>query len=382
MYSRYSGKPVMSNPLLQPYDLPPFSQIRPEQVKPAIEQIIAESRAQLEALLANPPAQWSWSTLIEPLDALGERLSQAWSPVSHLNAVMNTPELRDAYNSCLPLLSQFSTEMGQNQKLYEAYRQLRDSEGFDALDPAQQTIIEHALRDFRLSGIALPPAQQKRYGELKMRLSELQSRFSNQLMDATQAWTKHVIDARQLDGLPESALAQARQAAEARDLDGWLITLEFPSYYAVMTYANDRALREEVYTAYSTRASDQGPHAGENDNGPLIAEILQLRQELAELLGYANYAELSLATKMAESTDQVLGFLRDLASRSRPYAEADLQALHDFAATQGCTDLQSWDTGYYAEQLRQHRYAISQEELRPWFPVDRVLQGMFETASR
>ena len=372
----------MSNPLLQPYDLPPFSQIRPEQVKPAIEQIIAESRAQLEALLANPPAQWSWSTLIEPLDALGERLSQAWSPVSHLNAVMNTPELRDAYNSCLPLLSQFSTEMGQNQKLYEAYRQLRDSEGFDALDPAQQTIIEHALRDFRLSGIALPPAQQKRYGELKMRLSELQSRFSNQLMDATQAWTKHVIDARQLDGLPESALAQARQAAEARDLDGWLITLEFPSYYAVMTYANDRALREEVYTAYSTRASDQGPHAGENDNGPLIAEILQLRQELAELLGYANYAELSLATKMAESTDQVLGFLRDLASRSRPYAEADLQALHDFAATQGCTDLQSWDTGYYAEQLRQHRYAISQEELRPWFPVDRVLQGMFETASR
>ena len=372
----------MSNPLLQPYDLPPFSQIKPEQVKPAIEQIIAESRAQLEELLANPPAQWSWSTLIEPLDELGERLSQAWSPVSHLNAVMNTPELRDAYNSCLPLLSQFSTEMGQNQKLYEAYRQLRDSEGFDALDPAQQTIIEHALRDFRLSGIALPPAQQKRYGELKMRLSELQSRFSNQLMDATQAWTKHVIDARQLDGLPESALAQARQAAEARDLDGWLISLEFPSYYAVMTYADDRALREEVYVAYSTRASDQGPHAGENDNGPLIAEILQLRQELAELLGYANYAELSLATKMAESTDQVLGFLRDLASRSRPYAEADLQALHDFAATKGCTDLQSWDTGYYAEQLRQHRYAISQEELRPWFPVDRVLQGMFETASR
>src|SRR5690606_13410905 len=292
------------------------------------------------------------------------------------------PELRDAYNSCLPLLSQVSTEMGQNQELYEPYRQQRHSEGIHALHPAQQTIIEHALRDFRLSGIALPPAQQKRYGELKMRLSELQSRFSNQLMDATQAWTKHVIDARQLDGLPESALAQARQAAEARDLDGWLITLEFPSYYAVMTYANDRALREEVYTAYSTRASDQGPHAGENDNGPLIAEILQLRQELAELLGYANYAELSLATKMAESTDQVLGFLRDLASRSRPYAEADLQALHDFAATQGCTDLQSWATGYYAEQLRQHRYAISQEELRPWFPVDRVLQGMFETASR
>lgn len=372
----------MSNPLLQTYDLPPFSQIRPEHVKPAIEQIIADSRAQLDELLGNPPAQWSWSTLIEPLDELGERLSQAWSPVSHLNAVLNTAELRDAYNSCLPLLSQFSTEMGQNQKLYEAYRQLRDSEGFDRLDPAQQTIIEHALRDFRLSGIALPPEQQKRYGELKMRLSELQSRFSNQLMDATQAWSKHITDAARLDGLPESALAQARQAAEAQGLEGWLITLEFPSYYAVMTYANDRALRQEVYTAYSTRASDQGPNAGQHDNGPLIAEILELRQELAGLLGYANYAELSLATKMAESTDQVLGFLRDLASRSRPHAEADLRALREFAASKGCADLQSWDTGYYAEQLRQHRYAISQEELRPWFPIDRVLQGMFETASR
>ncbi|CEA04831.1 oligopeptidase A [Pseudomonas saudimassiliensis] len=372
----------MSNPLLQSYDLPPFSSIQPSHIKPAIEQVLADSRAQLAALLDNPPAQWSWSTLVEPLDEMGERLSRAWSPVSHLNAVMNSPELRDAYNACLPLLSQFSTEMGQNQKLYDAYRQLADSASFAELEPAQQTIIEHALRDFRLSGIALPPEQQQRYGELQMRLSELQSRFSNQLMDATQAWTKHITDASQLDGLPESALAQAQQAATARGLDGWLITLEFPSYYAVMTYANDRALREEVYTAYCTRASDQGPNAGEHDNGPLIAEILQLRQELASLLGYANYAELSLATKMADSTDQVLGFLRDLGQRSRPFAEADLQALKEFAASQGCHDLQSWDTGYYAEQLRQHRYAISQEELRPWFPVDRVLQGMFGVVGR
>ncbi len=226
----------MSNPLLQSYDLPPFSSIQPSHVKPAIEQIIADSRAQLAELLDNPPAQWSWSTLVEPLDEMGERLSRAWSPVSHLNAVMNSAELRDAYNSCLPLLSQFSTEMGQNQALYTAYRQLADSAGFAELDPAQQTIIEHALRDFRLSGIALPAEQQQRYGELQMRLSELQSKFSNQLMDATQAWTKHITDASQLDGLPESALAQARQAAAARELDGWLITLEFPSYYAVMTF--------------------------------------------------------------------------------------------------------------------------------------------------
>ncbi len=367
----------MSNPLLQPYDLPPFSSIRAEHVKPAIEQVLADSRALLANLLDNPPQKWTWATLIEPLDEMGERLSRAWSPVGHLNAVMNTPELREAYNSCLPLLSEFNTELGQNQKLFEAYSQIFESKDFASLDQAQQTIIEHALRDFRLSGIALPQAQQKRYGELKLRLSDLQSRFSNNVMDATQAWSRHITDASVLDGLPESAMAQARHAAQGKELDGWLINLEFPSYFAVMTYAHDRALREEVYTAYCTRASDQGPHAGEHDNGPLIDEILGLRQELAELLDYANYAELSLATKMAKSTDQVVGFLRDLALRSKPFAEQDLQALRNFAAEQGCVDLQSWDVGYFSEQLRQHRYAISQEELKPYFPIDKVLQGMF-----
>ncbi|SDS56612.1 oligopeptidase A [Halopseudomonas sabulinigri] len=367
----------MSNPLLQPYDLPPFSAIRAEHVKPAVEQILADSRAQVEALLANPPAQWSWANLVEPLDDMGEKLSRAWSPVSHLNAVMNSPELREAYESCLPLLSQYFTELGQNQALFEAYQQLANSAEFTRLDKAQQTIIEHALRDFRLSGIALPPAQQKRYGELQMRLSELQSRFSNQVLDATQAWTKQLSDAAQLDGLPDSALEQARQAAAARELDGWLVTLDFPSYYAVMTYANDRALREEVYTAFCTRASDQGPNAGQLDNGPIIEEILTLRQELAELLGFANYAELSLATKMAESTDQVLGFLRDLGQRSKGHAEQDLAALRAFAAEQGCAELQPWDVGYYSEKLRQHRYAISQEVLRPYFPVNTVIKGMF-----
>ncbi|MEH6567249.1 MAG: oligopeptidase A [Halopseudomonas sp.] len=372
----------MSNPLLQPYDLPPFRAIRAEHVKPAVEQILADSRTQVQALLANPPAQWSWSNLIEPLDDMGEKLSRAWSPVSHLNAVMNSPELREAYESCLPLLSQYFTELGQNQALFEAYQQLANSNEFRQLDQAQQTIIEHALRDFRLSGIALPPEQQKRYGELQMRLSELQSTFSNQVLDATQAWTKQITDAAQLDGLPESALEQAKQAAEARELEGWLITLEFPSYYAVMTYATDRALREEVYTAFSTRASDQGPHAGKLDNGPIIDEILALRQELAELLGFANYAELSLATKMAESTDQVLGFLRDLGQRSKSYAEEDLAALRAFAAEQGCAELKPWDVGYYSEKLRQHRYAISQEVLRPYFPVNTVIKGMFAVVQK
>tara|TARA_R110002012_G_scaffold149643_3_gene308787 strand:+ start:1510 stop:3555 length:2046 start_codon:yes stop_codon:yes gene_type:complete len=367
----------MSNPLLQPYDLPPFSAIRAEHVKPAIEQILADSRNQVQALLATPPAQWTWSNLIEPLDDMGEKLSRAWSPVSHLNAVMNSPELREAYESCLPLLSQYYTELGQNQALFEAYQQLANSAQFATLDKAQQTIIEHALRDFRLSGIALPPEQQKRYGELQMRLSELQSTFSNQVLDATQAWTKQISDVAQLDGLPDSALEQAKQAAEARELEGWLITLDFPSFYAVMTYATDRALREEVYTAFCTRASDQGPNAGKLDNGPIIDEILTLRQELAELLGFANYAELSLATKMADSTDQVLGFLRDLGQRSKSYAEEDLSALRAFAAEQGCSDLQPWDLGHYSEKLLQHRYAISQEVLRPYFPVNTVIKGMF-----
>ena len=210
-----------------------------------------------------------------------------------------------------------------------------------------------------------------------MRLSELQSTFSNQVLDATQAWTKQISDAAQLDGLPDSALEQAKQAAEARELEGWLITLDFPSFYAVMTYATDRALREEVYTAFCTRASDQGPNAGKLDNGPIIDEILTLRQELAELLGFANYAELSLATKMADSTDQVLGFLRDLGQRSKSHAEEDLSALRAFAAEQGCSDLQPWDLGHYSEKLLQHRYAISQEVLRPYFPVNTVIKGMF-----
>ena len=210
-----------------------------------------------------------------------------------------------------------------------------------------------------------------------MKLSELGSRFSNQLLDATQAWTKHIEDESLLAGITESAKAQMQQAAEAKNLQGWLITLEFPSYYAVMTYADNRALREELYAAYCTRASDQGPNAGQNDNGPVMAEILELRQELARLLGFANYSELSLASKMADSTEQVLSFLRDLAVRSKPFAEQDLTELRAFAAEQGCNDLQSWDVGYYSEKLREQRYSISQEILRAYFPIDKVLSGLF-----
>ncbi|WAJ37501.1 oligopeptidase A [Pseudomonas sp. GOM7] len=366
-----------NNPLLQDFDLPPYSQIKPEHVEPAIDQILADSRAAIVTLLEQQQAKPSWDGLVLALDELGARLGRAWSPVSHLNAVCNSPELRAAYEACLPKLSQYWTEMGQNKPLFDAYDALAKSPAAEGFDVAQKTILEHALRDFRLSGIDLPVEQQKRYGEIQMRLSELTSKFSNQLLDATQAWTKQVTDEALLSGLTDSAKAQMKQAAEAKGLDGWLITLEFPSYYAVMTYADDRALREEVYAAYCTRASDQGPNAGENDNGPLMSEILDLRQELARLLGFANYSELSLASKMAENTEQVLSFLRDLAVRSKPFAEQDLAELQAFAAERGLNDLQSWDVGYYSEKLRQQRYSISQEEVRAWFPVDKVLSGLF-----
>ena len=366
-----------ANPLLQDFDLPPYSLIKPEHVEPAVDAILADSRKAIAELLKSQQANPSWNGLVLALDELNARLGRAWSPVSHLNAVCNNAELRAAYEACLPKLSEFWTEMGQNKPLFEAYAALAKSPEAATFDVAQKTILEHALRDFRLSGIDLPAEQQKRYGEIQMKLSELGSQFSNQLLDATQAWSKHVTDEAQLAGLTDSAKAQMKQAAEAKGLDGWLISLEFPSYYAVMTYADDRALREEVYTAYCTRASDQGPNAGQHDNGPVMAQILDLRQELARLLGFAHYSELSLASKMAEDTDQVLHFLRDLAVRSKPFAERDLSELRAFAAEQGVAELQSWDVGYFSEKLRQQRYSLSQEEVRAWFPIDKVLSGLF-----
>ncbi len=371
-----------NNPLVQPYDLPPFSAIRAEHVKPAIEQILADNRVAIADILARQGNTPDWAGLILAMDELDSRLGAAWSPVRHLNSVCNSPELREAYESCLPALSAYSTEMGQNRALFQAYEALAASPQAAGFDIGQKTLLENALRDFRLSGIDLPPAQQQRYAEVQSKLSELGSQFSNQLLDATQAWTKLVADASALDGLPESAIAQMAAAAQAKDLEGYLITLEFPSYYAVMTYANDRALREELYTAYCTRASDQGPNAGQNDNGPVMEQILDLRQELAGLLGFANFAELSLATKMAESSDQVLSFLRDLATRSKPFAAQDLEQLKAYAAQQGCPDLKSWDTGYYGEKLREQRYSVSQEVLRVYFPIDKVLGGLFAIVQR
>ncbi len=372
----------MPNPLLEMTDLPPFGAIKPEHVEPAVDVVLAENRAEVERLLSAGES-CSWGSLVAPLEALDDRLNRIWSPVSHMNSVVNNPELRKAYETCLPKLSDYSTEMGQNEPLYQAFESIRASDEFTRLNTAQQKVIEHNLRDFRLSGVALPAAQKARYKELKAELSQLTTTFSNNLLDATNAWNKLITDEAGVSGLPESSKGMLKQAAEREGQQGWRVTLEFPSYFAVMTYADDRALREEVYQAFVTRASDKGPDAGKWDNSEVMDEILAIRHELAQLLGFQNYAERSLATKMAEEPQQVLDFLRDLAGRSLELAKADLEELHRYAREQhGMAELQPWDLGYYAEKLRQAKYAISQEDLKPYFPENRVVEGLFEVVNR
>lgn len=372
----------MSNPLLASYDLPLFSAIKPEHVRPAVEQILKDNRAAIEALLA-PGKVYTWDNLVAPLEDLDDRLNRAWSPVGHLNSVVNSDELRDAYNACLPLLSEYATEVGQNEALYQAYRSIAEREDFASLAPAQRRIIENALRDFRLSGVDLAPPQKRRFKEIAQELSRLGSQFQDNLLDATQAWKKHIEDEAQLAGLPQSAKDLARQTAAAEGKEGWLFTLEYPSYIAVMTYADDRKLRKDVYTAYTTRASDQGPNAGRWDNSEIMEQLLALRHEEAQLLGFRDYAELSLATKMAPSAAEVLNFLNDLADRSLVYARRDLEELRAFAAQHLELHLpEVWDLAYVSEKLRQHKYQISEEEIRTYFPVDRVVAGLFAIVER
>lgn len=372
----------MSNPLLQPQLLPAFSQIQPQQIEPAIDQLLQDHRDGVEQLLSALETV-SWDTLVAPLEQMNDRLAQAWSPVSHMNAVVNSDELREAYNACLPKLSQFWTEMGQHQGLYEAFNKLAESEHFQTLSEAQQKVITNTLRDFRLSGIALNDSDKQRYAELQQKLSELTTKFSENVLDASNAWNKLIIDEAELAGLPPMAMAAAKQLAESKEQQGWLLTLDFPSYLAVMTYADSRELRKEVYTAFATRASDQGPGEGQWDNSEVMTEILTLRLELAQLLGFANYAEYSLATKMAETPDQVLQFLNDLAEKSQPVAKKDYLQLCDFAREeQGVEALEAWDLAYYGEKLKQARYAISEEQIRPYFPLPKVLDGLFQVTGK
>jgi len=372
------------NPLLETHTLPPFAEIRPEHVVPAIERILDENRDAIDRLAARAERETpTWESLAAPLEALNDRLSQAWSPVSHLNGTMNNPELREAYQACLARLSEYGTWLGQHEGLFRAYQSLRDSPAWAELDAAQQRSVDNTLRDFRLAGVDLPADAKRRYGEIQARLSELSNTFANQVLDATQAWHKDVTDADALDGLPQSALDTLRANAEAKGVDGYRITLDFPSFFPVISYASDRELRREIYTAFVTRASDVGPDAGEFDNAPVIEEILALRQELATLLGFATYADYSLATKMAESPRQVLDFLADLAERAHPQAQEEFNELEAFARESlGLESLEPWDVGYASEKLREARYAISPEQLRPYFPAPQVIDGLFRVTGR
>lgn len=372
----------MTNPLLTPFELPPFSKIKPEDIVPAVKAALADCRAEVERVVAQD-APFTWDNLCQPLAEVDDRLSRIFSPVSHLNSVQNSPELREAYEQCLPLLSEYGTWVGQHEGLYQAYRSLKEGAGFAVLTKPQKKAVENSLRDFELSGIGLPKEKQQRYGEIMARLSELGSAFSNNVLDATMGWSKLITDEKELSGLPESAMAAAKALAESKEKEGWLLTLDIPSYLPVMTYADNRELRHEMYQAFTTRASDQGPNAGQWDNSEIMAETLQLRHELAQLLGFKSYADKSLATKMAENPQQVLSFLNDLAERARPQGAQELAELRKFTRKHyDVTELEAWDITYYSEKQKQHLYSISDEQLRPYFPEQRVLSGLFEVVKR
>lgn len=371
----------MTNPLLVSTGLPLFSQIKSEHVLPAVKQVIADCRKVIEHVVDQN--HYTWDNLVQPIDEADEKFSRVWSPISHLNSVKNSPELRDAYEACLPLLSEYSTWVGQHKGLYEAYKYLHASNEFSKLTKAQQKSVTNALRDFELSGIGLSSEKQQRYGEIVAKLSELSSNYSNNVLDATMGWSKLITNIDELSGLPESALAAAKSQAEAKEQQGWLLTLDMPSYIPVMTYCDNRDLRYEMYFAYSTRASDQGPNAGKWDNTGNIEQILALRYELANVLGFDTYANKSLATKMAQDPNQVISFLTDLAVKAKPQGEEELKELKRFAYEYyGASDLKPWDVTYYSEKQKQFLYTINDEELRPYFPEDRVIRGLFEVVNR
>ena len=371
----------MSNPLLVNSALPQFSQIQNSHIEPAIDQLLERCRAARDKVIAKA-TDVSWESLVTDLEGLDDQLNNAWSPVSHLNAVRNNDELREIYTRCIAKLSEYGTEIGQNTELYNAYVDLAEGVHYKGLSQAQKKTVELALRDFRLAGVALPEQEKLRFKDIQARLSELSNQFSNHVLDATMAWSESFDSEESLKGLPESALAMARQAAESKDESGYRVTLDIPSYLAVMTYADDRDLRARMYTAYVTRASDQGPNAGQWNNDSLIDEILALRHEMSEMLDFSNYAELSLASKMAPSCDEVESFLLELANRCRHQAEGELEELRQFALeTDGIEELKAWDITYYSDKLKEARYSISQEALRPYFPIDRVLKGLFDISS-
>jgi len=367
--------PRMDNPLLGQDPLPRFVQIRPEHVEPAVRQLLERNRVRIGELAALPKP--TFATLIEPLEELQHGITRTWSPVSHLNAVLNSDALRAGYNACLPLLSAYQTDLAQSEPLFRAYRTIAERDAA-ALAPVQRRVIEHAVRDFRLAGVALPPEKKARFKTVMQELTQLQAKFEENVLDAANAWSWHVTDPDELRGLNEMLVELAARRASERKLTGWILTLDQPTYVAVLTDAESESLRRAFYEAWTTRASDRGPGAGRWDNSPVMGEILQRRHEAARLLEFPNYAEYALATRMARSVPEVLEFLHELARSARPAAVAEFAELEEFAGQ----ELSAWDVGFHSERLQRARFAVSQEELRPYFPLPRVLAGLFAVAER
>jgi len=367
-----------TNPLLNftPNALPAFDRIRPEHVLPALEQVLAQARARVAELCAG--ARPDWDSLMQPLAEIEEHIARVWGPVAHLNAVCDSETLRPVYQQGVAMMAEWHTELAQNRALFAAIRALAEHPSFASLPAARQQVVRHMLRDFRLAGAELEGPARTRFCEIQKRLSELGMLFEQHVLDATQAFTLHLTEPADVAGLPPSLLNAASQRARERGKSGWLFTLDAPSYVPFMQYAERRDLRERMYRAHATRASE-----GELDNGPIIDEILRLRREAASLLGFSCYAEWSLASKMADNVDEVLAFLHELKEKSRPHAEREIEQLRSFARQAlGLTRLEAWDIPFASERLRQKTYAISQEELKPYFPEHRVLAGLFALAER
>jgi oligopeptidase A len=363
------------NPLLDFSGLPRFRDFRPDLVGPAIDTLLAENRALIERITASPEAP-GWDDFVQPLEDANERLFRAWGQVSHMNAVMNSAELREVYNATLPKIAQYGTELSQHEGLFRKYKELRTSPSFAVLTPARVRVVENRLRDFRLGGAELSDADKASFKTIAERLAELSSKFSDNVLDATNAFALYVRDAAEVAGIPDDVLTAAATAARKDGRDGWKFSLQMPSYLPVIQYADNRLLRERMYRAYTTRASELGDPL--LDNSAVIDEIITLRREEARLLGYGSFAEVSLVPKMAEGPEQVLTFLRDLGKRAKPFAERDFRELQDFARTRlGIEKLESWDIAWASEKLRVERYAFSEQDVKQYFPEDRVVSGMF-----
>ncbi|HXN15368.1 MAG TPA: M3 family metallopeptidase [Usitatibacter sp.] len=371
----------MSNPLLDFSGLPRFAAIRPDHIEPAIDQLIGEGRIAIERLAAfdKPP---TWENFVEPLDDANERLARAWAQANHLNAVMNSPQLREAYNATLPKVTQFFSEQGQDERLHAGFKSLRAASAFEGLPRARRRHVENELRDFRLGGAELAPRDKARFLAIQEELAKLAARFQDNVLDATNAFALYITDRNELCGIPEDVLTTAREAArreapeDKAGKEAWKLTLHMPCYQPVMQYADHHGLRERMYQANVTRASEFGP--SEWDNSAIIVRILQLRAEAAKLLGYENYAQVSLATKMAASPREVLGFLDDLARRSKPFADRDMEELRTFAREElNLAQVRACDVAYVSEKLRQRRYAFSDQEVKQYFPEAEVLAGLF-----